>query len=100
LTGIYIPVGVLPEAVQTVMKFIPASHGAVLMRQIFMEAPVGSVFAGAPAEAANAYLNEFGVKIYAFGEEISPLVMVLIIFGSGLLFMLLSVLRMRRRRQV
>ncbi|WP_242850114.1 ABC transporter permease, partial [Clostridium polynesiense] len=32
LTGIYIPMGSLPESVQTVIKLFPVSHGGVLFR--------------------------------------------------------------------
>jgi len=36
LTGIYIPIGQLPAAVQTVIKIFPVSHAAVLLRQVMM----------------------------------------------------------------
>lgn len=99
LTGIYIPMGVLPEAVQNIIKFVPATYGAALMRQVFMEDPVNKVFAGAPAQVVEHYNSTFGVKISAFGQDIPVWAMLVIIIGAGLVFFLLSVLAMRRRKQ-
>ena len=46
MTGIYLPVGMLPAAMQTVVKLFPVSHAALLMRRVMMEAPMETVFAG------------------------------------------------------
>jgi len=99
LTGIYIPMGVLPEAVQNIVKFVPATYGAALMRQVFMEDPVAKVFAGAPAQVVEHYYSTFGVKISAFGQEMPALAMLAIIAGAGIVFFLLSVLVMKKRKQ-
>lgn len=68
LTGIYIPVGTLPEAVQFVVKVFPISHAGSLFRQIMMEVPMSDAFSGAPAEAVDAFNKEFGV-VFSFGSH-------------------------------
>lgn len=93
LAGIYVPMGVLPSAVQTVIKFVPISHGAVLLRQILMEKPLEAVFGMAPEAAKAGYLEFNGIIFKASDNEISALAMLLILVGSGLLFFILSVVR-------
>jgi multidrug/hemolysin transport system permease protein len=98
ITGIYLPIGVLPEALQTVIKFIPACHAAALMRQIIMDAPLQKVFAGAPTELYDEYTQVYGVRLFFGSREIMAPVMLLVIGASGLLFLFLSILRMRRHK--
>ncbi len=98
LAGIYVPLGILPNAIQTVIKFVPVSHGAVLLRQILMEKPLGSVFAMAPAEAKLHYMEFNGVLFKAGDNEISVAAMLIVLAGSGLIFFLLSVIRTSRMK--
>ena len=49
LTGVYLPIGTLPSAMQWVIKLFPVSHSAALLRQVFLEAPIQQSFPGAPA---------------------------------------------------
>lgn len=98
LTGIYVPIGVLPEFLQTIIKFVPASHTAALMRQVFMERPLEAVFSKAPAGLATEYQTIFGVIVSFNDKALSQLVMLLIVIGSGLVFLGLSVFRMNRRK--
>jgi len=79
LTGIYLPIGALPESVHTIIKVFPVSHAASLFRQVLMEEPLQTTFKGIPA----AYLNEFkeymGVT-FRFGDyEVTPWVSIIIL---------------------
>jgi multidrug/hemolysin transport system permease protein len=47
ITGIYIPIGSVPEAVQMVIKIFPPSHAAVLFRSVMMEQAEKITFADA-----------------------------------------------------
>lgn len=67
ITGIYIPIGALPEAVQFIVKIFPVSHSAALLRQVFMEQPIATAFADAPAEALESFNETMGVT-YRFGD--------------------------------
>lgn len=98
LAGIYVPIGVLPQSVQYVIEVFPTSHGAVLLRQLFMEAPLASVFANAPAEALAEYNKVFGVQFYIGGEPLSDGWMILYLAATALVFVLLSVWRVRTMR--
>lgn len=91
--GVYVPVGVLPDAVQTFMKFVPISHGAALLRQTFMEKPLDLVFHNAPKAVLDAYKHDFGIELFWNKGIITPLIMVSILAGVGVLFFVISVIR-------
>lgn len=99
LAGIYIPIGVMPQAVQEVVKVIPITHGAVLLRQVFMERPINDVFAGAPTAAVGDYRSAMGIDMTLFGHTLSTGTMVLFLFVTGIVFFVLSVYRISRRNR-
>lgn len=98
LTGIYIPVGNLPESVQLAVKVFPISHGAVLFRQVFMEVPMRETFALAPASVLLDFRLQLGVAYEFGGALMSVWGHVLVLCGSGLVFFLLAVWRFSRKR--
>lgn len=97
LTGIYVPVGILPDVVVTVMKFIPFTYSALWLRQIFTDAPMEYVFAGAPAEIARGHADTWGINLYFGDAPVEPWMMALIIFGTGVIFFALSIWRLSRK---
>lgn len=84
LTGIYVPIGSMPEGVQTVIRLFPPTHAAVLLRQIMMEVPMNEVFAGAPPAVVRDFNLKLGVELSFFGETASA--------GFSLLFLALTTL--------
>lgn len=99
LTGIYLPIGQLPNAVQWIVKVFPVSHAAILMRQVMMDAPLSQSFAGAPAEAVESFKQFMGVTVNYGETQISPLVSIGILILSTLIFFVLSILSMSRKRK-
>jgi multidrug/hemolysin transport system permease protein len=97
LTGIYVPVGILPSAVVTVMKFIPFTYSALWLRQVFTAAPMQQVFAHAPEQAVRSYADAYGINLYFGDTAVTPWMMALIIAGTGALFFLLSIWRLSKR---
>lgn len=104
LTGIYLPIGELPAAVQTVIKCFPPSHAAALMRQILVEPNLSFSLEGAPAAAAAEVREWFGAHMgvtYTLGgTEIAPWMSVLIIAASGVVFFTIGVAVFRKKREV
>ncbi len=97
LTGIYMPVGVLPEAMQAVVKVFPVSHAALLLRRIMMEAPMKAVFAGAPDAAAQSFRTQMGLSYSFGGTEIPAAVSIAILAGAALAFYALSIIRFSKK---
>lgn len=99
LTGIYLPIGNLPETVQWVIKCFPVSHAAALLRQVMMQAPMEASFGGAPAETAEWFEQFMGVR-FSFGETIvSPLVSILILLGTAAIFFGLSIVSISKKER-
>jgi multidrug/hemolysin transport system permease protein len=99
LTGIYMPVGVLPEAMQAVVKVFPVSHAALLLRRIMMEAPMKAVFAGAPDAAVQSFRTQMGLSYSLGGAEIPASVSVAILAAAALIFYALSIIRFSKKEK-
>ena len=99
LTGIYIPIGSLPEGVQTVIKFFPPSHSAVLLRQVIMDDAIKTGFAGAPASAVSEFQQMLGVTFQIGGTTVTPLTSIIVLVVSGFLFLGLSMLSLSRKKR-
>lgn len=98
IAGIYLPVGDLPLTVQKFIKYIPIFYDSSLMRDVFMTKPVSIVFKGTPPNVASSYLEAMGVKIYWGHTLVSNMNKIEIILFSGIGFLILSILVMRRRK--
>lgn len=99
LTGIYIPIGQLPEGVQTVIKVFPPSHSALLLRLVIMEDAIKTGFAGAPASAVSDFKEMLGVTFQVGGKAVEPLTSILILIVSGFFFLGLSMLSLSRKKR-
>jgi len=99
MTGIYIPIGQLPAAVQTVIKVFPPSHSALLLRQVIMEDAIKTGFAGAPADAVASFKELMGVTFKIGGTTVTPMISILILVLAGILFLGLSMLSLSRKKR-
>jgi multidrug/hemolysin transport system permease protein len=99
ITGVYVPLGVLPEAVQKFVVLVPFSHSAAMLRQVFCAPPLRAVFTGAPPEALEQYTRTFGIRLFWGSREISMALMAAVLIGTAILFLLLSIAKLRGRRK-
>jgi multidrug/hemolysin transport system permease protein len=98
MTGIYLPIGVFPPAVQYVIKVFPPSHAASLMRQVMMRAPVAQVFAGAPQQMATDFKRHMGMELTFGNQVIAPSVSILILVGTAVVFYMLALWNLSRKK--
>jgi len=96
VTGVYVPLGVLPDAVQKFVVLLPFTHSAAMLRQAFCEAPLATVFSSAPASVQAQYAREYGIVLFWGNTEISMPVMVLVVSGAFVLFLAASAARLRK----
>lgn len=97
LTGMYVPIGQFPEAVQWVVKLFPVSHSVVLFKQVMMAEPIAVAFAGAPSQVTQDFMETMGV-VFKFGDtQVSTAASLAIIAATALVFSALSVYRMTRK---
>lgn len=92
LTGIYLPIGAYPGAVQWIVKLFPVSHAALVFRNIMMRPVMDRAFEGVPASVVRQIKEELGI-IYVFGDKegtvllsIGIMAVVAVIFFGGACF--------------
>lgn len=99
VAGVYVPIGVLPKAVQKIVALIPISHGTAALRQVFTEEPLAMVFKGAPDNVLNNYNKIYGIKLFWDNKEISMSVMLGILAVSSIIFIIIGAGMMRRKQK-
>lgn len=97
LAGIYIPIGTLPDYLQTVVKIFPVSHSAALFRQILMESFIIDAFTEAPRGLKETFQLDMGVYYEMKGKEISSFFSVFYLIATTILFFCLSLLNLKRK---
>lgn len=96
--GLYMPVGALPVTVQRFVKLLPIFYDSSLMRGIFMENPISIIFKDAPLNISSGYLKSMGVEIFWGDHAVSAQAKVVVILLSGIIFLVLSAVLMRKRK--
>jgi multidrug/hemolysin transport system permease protein len=98
VTGIYLPIGQLPEAVQWVIKCFPVSHAAALFRQVMMEAPMAASFGMYSSTVPEASFRLLMGVSYEYGGVVaSPFASVLVLLGTAAVFFTLAMFNMSRK---
>lgn len=80
LCGVYVPMGVLPSFVQTIIHYFPVSHTTVLFRNVLMADTIEQVFP--THEAKEEYMLTYGVQYEIGGTIIEPWVSLVFIIGA------------------
>ena len=99
LTGIYLPIGQLPAAMQWVVKIFPVSHSAVLFRQVMMADPLAKTFANVPSDVLQAFKQTMGVSLMFGDTEITPIMSVGVLIATAAVFYVLSIWRLSRKNR-
>lgn len=100
ITGIYLPIGMYPEAVQWLIKVFPVSHAAVIFRNLMMETPMENAFEGVPAEAVSEVKLLLGIS-YEFGSHmLTQLESLLIVAVCIVIFFVLGRLSMAKGARI
>ncbi len=99
LTGIYLPIGSLPETVQWIVKLFPVSHAAALLRQVLMTQTIATSFDGLPEQALTEFKTAVGVT-FSYGDATAtPIVHLLVLAGTAILFFGLAMLNIRKKEK-
>lgn len=99
LTGIYIPVGTLPEGLQTVVKCFPISHGAALMRQVMMKEPMDAGLPKVSGEYASDFKETLGITLNIGSTQDNVWIHIGILLITALIFFGLSVLILKYKKR-
>ena len=97
VTGVYLPIGQLPESVQLVVKCFPISHASALFRQIMTATPLDITFADAPTDSILAFNQSMGTVFTIGDHTITTIESVMVLVATSILFYGLSVVNIRRK---
>ena len=103
ITGIYIPVGSLPEGVAAAVKCFPISHAGSMLRQIFTADAIAECTKNIPADLKPDVLeqinSEMGI-IYSFGDHtVTDIESIIILAATAVLFFVLTAVAARRKKR-
>lgn len=100
LAAIYLPMGMLPANIQTVLKCFPLLHGCSLMREVFTEQALTATFTNCPKELMDGYKEYMGMTLSWGGQVVDNRIKVAFLLISGIIFVLISALIQKRRNTV
>ncbi len=95
--GIYLPIGMLPDKVQTVIKCFPLVHGCSFLRDAFTQEIIAKTFTNCPRELIDGYKEFMGITILKDGTEVTGSFKVAFLILSGILFIGISAILQRRK---
>ena len=93
LMGIYVPIGALPQTLQTLIRLFPPSHGAALLRRAMMADPMERIFYGLPSQQLEAFRINFGLDFHYGDVFCNNFGNIFILLATALLFLFLMWLR-------
>lgn len=99
ITGIYLPISMLPDSVQIIVKLFPTSHGISILRQIFMKKQIDISFADVPTNYINEFKESMGVVYYINDKLVSNTTSVFILIASTIIFFSLAVLILYKKKK-
>lgn len=99
ITGIYLPISMLPDSVQIIVKLFPTSHGISILRQIFMKKQMDISFADIPTNYIDEFKESMGVIYYINDKLISNTTSIFILIVSTIIFFSLAVLVLYRKKK-
>ena len=99
ITGIYLPISMLPDSVQIIVKLFPTSHGISILREIFMKKQMDISFADVPTNYINEFKESMGVVYYINDKLVSNTTSVFILIASTIIFFFLAVLILYKKKK-
>lgn len=99
VTGIYLPVGSMPDGVAMFVKIFPISHAASIFRKIFMQAPMDATFDKVPDNFVDEISSALGVNFTIGDWNVSTLDSILILIATSILFYVLGIAVLSRKKR-
>lgn len=103
ITGIYIPVGALPEGVAIAVKCFPISHAGSMLRQIFAADAIAECTKNIPADLKPDVLDQINSEmgiIYSIGDHtVTDIESIIILAATAVLFFVLTAFAAKRKKR-
>lgn len=98
VAGIYLPMGSLSENIQNILKLFPVLYGTALARQVYTEEAITGAFEGIPIEFVTEYKKFMGITIHWGENEVSVLLSLLLLIGSGIIFTIIAIILLNHKQ--
>lgn len=98
LMGIYVPIGSLPDFLQTMIRFFPPSHCATLFRTVMMRDVMNDAFVNLPVESLTTFKEQFGINFYYGDFLCTPAISYFLLLSIGILFFLIACRQMKKKK--
>ena len=96
--GLYVPIGQLPDFVQKIIKCCPIIYGTSLMKDVFVENPIISVFSNADVDVIDSYKEFMAISISLNNNVVSDIQKIMILLASGLFFTAISIMIIKNKK--
>lgn len=91
LGGVYIQLSLFPSSIGTFLNFLPFSHTLAVFKRLAISPEINNF--GLAKEVEETLYDSLSINLEMFGEAVSPIISIVIIFACILIFGGLSVLR-------
>lgn len=88
--GAYMPMSIMPEALQYVSSLFPGSHSAGLFRNLLMNGALENLGNNLPSQVVDGLAETFAMKVNFFGESVGTNFMLIYLIGSVVIFAVLN----------
>lgn len=92
LGAIYLPMGALPDSVESFLKFTPLLHSSSLFRKVCTERLINNIFAELSPAASEEYMESMGITISIGETSISSYWQFAFIAVCGIILFILSLI--------
>ena len=99
LTGTYLPIGNLPQGIQTMIKIFPPMHSASLFRQVLMNDYIDVAFVNASSDEILRFKEVLGITLSFSGHSLQSYANVMYLLISGFIFYVLGVINITRKEK-
>lgn len=100
MIGAYLPISMFPKWLQFISNLIPSSLSSSIFRNILMKGPLEKLLYDIPEPilemVKGKFRYNFSLDLFYFDFKIENSLMLIIIVGSGILFLLINIFRYRK----
>lgn len=97
LGGIYLPMTMLPDTVQNILRGLPFLHQASMLRSVFTQQSVEKIFEGLPSKVTTIYTESMGIHVRLFDYVIPTTMQIILLLGCGIIALSIAVYVLKKR---
>lgn len=97
ITGIYMPMGAMPQIMQDVAVFVPATQMSALFRKALAGDAMDSAFAGADPSVVREFRVDMGFDLFTGGAEFTLVLSMVLVLVLTAVFFGIAALNVRKR---